>query len=289
LPTERIRRLASADNLEFVRSLMTGLLARGELQLPVLPEAAARVVALAGSAEADAAALARVIAGDQSLAAHVMRVATSAVNQPRHRIESLQQAISWLGMATISEIAFTVAVQAKLLNVPGQRARVRAMWRQSVATALWSRAVAEAVGARGDACYLGGLLHEIGKPACVQAIVELARRAATPLTDAEFDALVAEFEARVGVQLAGAWRLPEGVQVVVRGWREWAGAEERRDACAIVNLAHHLAEHLIAGSEALAAEALSADAVCAHLGLGRAELEALCAQSEHVRAVLEGY
>jgi HD-like signal output (HDOD) protein len=284
-----MRQLASADNLDFMRSLLTGLSARGELQLPVLPEVAARVVALAGSPEADAAALARVIARDQSLAAHVMRVATSAINQPRHRIESLQQAISWLGMAVISDIAFTVAVQGKLLNVPGQKARVRALWRQAVATALWSRVVADAVGSKGDACYLSGLLHEIGKPACVQAIVDLSRRAATPLTDTEFDALIAEFHVRVGAQLATEWRLPDSVQVVVRDWRCWDGAGERRDACAIVNLAHHLAEHMAANSVALAADALAADAVVAHLGLARAELESLCAQTEHVRALLEGY
>jgi len=289
LPTERFRQLASADNLDFVRDLLGGLITRGELQLPVLPEAAAKVVALAGSPDADASALARVIAGDQSLAAHVMRVATSALNQPRHRIESLQQAISWLGMSVISDIAFTVAVQGKLLNVPGQKARVRVMWKQAVATALWSRAVADAIGSKADASYLSGLLHEIGKPACVQAIAELSRRAATPLTDAEFDAMIAEFHVRVGSQLASAWRLPESVQIVVRDWRNWAAAEERRDACAIVHLAHHLAEHMTAGSAELAAEALAADAVTGHLGLARAELESLCAQSEHVKALLEGY
>jgi HD-like signal output (HDOD) protein len=289
LPTERMRQLASADNLDCVRSLLTGLIARGELKLPILPEVAARVVALAGSPDADASALARVIAGDQSLAAHVMRVATSAINQPRHRIESLQQAISWLGMAVISDIAFTVAVQGKLLNVPGQKARVRAMWKQAVATALWSRVVAEATGSKGDASYLSGLLHEIGKPACVQALVELSRRAATPLTDAEFDALIAEFHVRVGAQLAAEWRLPDSVQIVVRDWRCWDDANERRDTCAIVNLAHHLAEHMAVNSAALAAEALAADAVAAHLGFARAEIEALCAQSEHVRALAEGY
>jgi tRNA 2-thiouridine synthesizing protein E len=62
------------------------------------------------------------ISGDQALAAHVMRVAKSAIYQPRHPIESLQHAISWLGMAVVSDIAFTVAVPGKLLNVPEEYA-----------------------------------------------------------------------------------------------------------------------------------------------------------------------
>lgn len=289
MPTKRVQRLAGADNLEFVRGVFHALMTRGELHLPVLPEVAARVVAVAGNPDTESAGLARLIVGDQSLAAHVMRVATSAINQPRHRIESLQQAISWLGMAVISDIAFTVAVQGKLLNVPGQKARVRLMWRHAVATALWARVVADSLGSRADASYLSGLLHEIGKPACVQVIVELSGRTATPLSDEEFDALIAEFHVEVGAQLALSWHLPENVVAVVRDWANWSEAKEEREACAIVHLAHHLAGHMLAGSQMLAEDALAADPAAAHLGLGRAEIAKLCAQTEHVRALTDGY
>ena len=289
MSTERLHRLAGAENLEFVRSVFHALIKRGELQLPVLPEVAARVVSVAGSPDTDSSALARLIVSDQSLAAHVMRVATSAINQPRHRIESLQQAISWLGMAVISDIAFTVAVQGKLLNVPGEKARVRVMWRQAVATALWSRVIAEALGSKADASYLSGLLHEIGKPACVQSIVELSRRTATPLSETEFDALIAEFHVEVGAQLAASWRLPENVVAVVRDWRNWSESADAREACAVVYLAHHFADHMLANASALAAESLAVDPAVVHLGFGRGELEALCGQTEHVRALVEGY
>lgn len=286
---ERVRRLVAADNLEFIRGLFVGQMMRGELDLPVLPEVAARVVAVAGSPDADASDLARMITGDQALAAHVMRVATSAVYQPRHPIESLQHAISWLGLAEVSDIAFTVAVQGKLLNVPGQKARVQRMWKQAVATAQWARLVADTAGCQGEPSYLAGLLHEIGKPAALQAIAELSRRAAAPLADDEIEALVAEFHAAVGAKLAADWRLPDAVVSVVAGWREWAQAGERRDACAIVYLAHHLAEHMLANSGSLAADALAGDPVAAHFGWGLAEILGLCGHTEHIRAVVDGY
>ena len=286
---ERVRQLVAADNYEFIRGLFLGQMLRGELDLPVLPEVAARVVAVAGSPDADAPGLARTIAGDQALAAHVMRVATSAIYQPRQPIESLQHAISWLGLAEVSDIAFTVAVQGKLLNVPGQRARVQKMWKQAVGTAQWSRFVADAAGRQGDPSYLAGLLHEIGKPAALQAIAELSRRAATPLSDDEIDALVAEFHATVGSQLAASWKLPGAVRSVVAGWRSWAEAAEHRDACAVVYLAHHLAEHMLANSGSLAADALAADPVAAHFGWGPTEILGLCGHAEHVRAVVDGY
>jgi HD-like signal output (HDOD) protein len=288
LSIERVRQLVAADNFEFIRGLFVGQMMRGDLDLPVLPEVAARVVAVAGSPDSDAADLARMIAGDQALAAHVMRVATSAIYQPRHPIESLQHAISWLGMAEVSDVAFTVAVQGKLLNVPGQRARAQKMWKQAVGTAQWSRLVADTAGCQGEPSYLAGLLHEIGKPAALQALVELSRRAAAPLSEDEIDALVAEFYAGVGVQLAASWKLPATVISVIGDWQRWQTAE-RRDACAIVYLAHHLAEHMLANSGSLAADALLADPVAAHFGWGLPELLGLCGHTEHVRALVDGF
>jgi HD-like signal output (HDOD) protein len=280
---------AGAENIEFIRRVFTTQMARAELDLPVLPEVAARVVVIAGSADTDAAGLARLITGDQSLAAHVMRVATSAIYQPRHPIESLQHAISWLGMAEVTDIAFTVAVQGKLLNVPGQKARVQKMWKVAVGTGLWARLVADAAGCRGEPSYLCGLLHEIGKPASLQALGELTRRMATPLSETEIETLMAEFSVPVGKQLASSWKLPDAVLAVVEGWQDWESAGDRRDVCAIVYLAHHLAEHMMADSGSLAAEALAEDAVAAHFGWGLPEMLNLCAQSDHVRALVDGY
>lgn len=286
---ERVRQLVAADNYEFIRGLFRGQMTRGELDLPVLPEVAARVVAVAGSPDTDAAGLARMITGDQALAAHVMRVAKSAIHQPRQPIESLQHAISWLGMAEVADIAFTVAVQGKLLNVPGQRARAQKLWKQAVGTGQWSRLVADTAGCQGEPSYLAGLLHEIGKPASLQAIVELSRRAAAPLTEEEIDALIAEFHTEVGVKLAAAWKLPDAVVSVVGGWRSWETAPECKDACAVVYLAHHLAEHMLALSGSLAADALASDPVAAHFGWGLPEILGLCGHTEHVRALVAGY
>jgi len=289
LSIETVRKLITADNCQFIRGLFIGQMMRGELDLPVLPEVAARVVALAGSPDTDASDLARLITGDQALAAHVMRVATSAVYQPRHPIESLQHAISWLGMAEVSDIAFTVAVQGKLLNVRGQKARAQRMWKQAVGTAQWARLVADAAGCQGEPNYLAGLLHEVGKPAALQAIAELSRRAAAPLADEEIESLVAEFYTRVGAQLAETWKMPDPVVSVISGWQHWAQAGDRKDVCAIVYLAHHLSEHMLANSGPLAADALAADPVLAHFDWGQPQIAALCGHTEHVRAIVDGY
>jgi HD-like signal output (HDOD) protein len=290
LPVQVLRSVGpTASNYELVRGVFVSQVARGELELPVLPEVAARVLGVASAADANASALARLIGGDPSLAAHVMRVASSAAYQPRAPIESLQHAISWLGMSEVADVAFTVAVQGKLLNVPGQKARVQRLWKQSVATAVWSRLVAEASGRPTEAAYLHGLLHEIGKPVCLQTIAELARRAATPLIESEFDQLMSEFHLDVGVQLATAWKLPPGVAQVIRGWQDWQNAPDGRDGCAVAWLAHHLASGMLENYGTLVADALVADPVTEYLGLELADVLQLCAQADHVHAVVDHY
>ena len=93
----------------------------------------------------------------------------------------------------------------------------------------------------------------------------------------------------MGAQLVASWHLPDNVVAVIRNWRNWNEATQGRETCAIVHLAHHLAEYMAANSEVLAAEALAADPAAAQLGMSSTEILALCAQSEHVRALIEGY
>ena len=56
---------------------------KGRIDLPVLPQVAGRVMALAGDPSADAARLSALIHQDQALAAHVLRIANSPAYMPR--------------------------------------------------------------------------------------------------------------------------------------------------------------------------------------------------------------
>src|SRR5688572_7702587 len=75
-----------------------------DLELPVLPEATARVMALCEDEKTNARAIEGVLERDPSLAAHVLKVANSSAYAPKEPIVSLQQAVSRLGMAAIRNI-----------------------------------------------------------------------------------------------------------------------------------------------------------------------------------------
>ena len=93
----------------------------GSWRVPLLPQVASQVVALAASPVADASRLSALIHRDPSLAGQVLRIANSAAYAPRMPIVSLQQAVARLGLTVINEIAFAASVQSGIFKVPGLR------------------------------------------------------------------------------------------------------------------------------------------------------------------------
>ena len=71
-----------------------------------------------------------------------VRVVRSAAQRPVSSIGSLPHAVAWLGFDEVANIAFTLALQGKLLDVKGQQHTARRLWRHSLASALWSRQLA---------------------------------------------------------------------------------------------------------------------------------------------------
>ena len=86
--------------------------------------------------------LSDIIASDPTLTMYVLRIAASAANRAVTPITSLPHAVAWLGFDEVANIAFTLALQGRMLDVPGQQRKARRLWRHSLASALWSRQVA---------------------------------------------------------------------------------------------------------------------------------------------------
>jgi hypothetical protein len=64
---------------------------------------------------------------------YVLRVAASAAKRPASPIVSLRHAVAWLGFDEVANIAFTLALQGKMLDVRGQQHKARRLWRHSSA------------------------------------------------------------------------------------------------------------------------------------------------------------
>ncbi len=102
MPVDSVKKVDVAT----VAELLDREISQGEIELPLLPAVATKVLSSSVDERADATLLADLIRQDQGLATHVLRV----VNSPGLR-GTIQQAITRLGMERIREIAVSASVK----------------------------------------------------------------------------------------------------------------------------------------------------------------------------------
>jgi HD-like signal output (HDOD) protein len=264
-------------------------LACNRLVVPLLPDVALRVVGTGTSKSANAHILAEIISKDAPLTMYVLRIAASAANRPAQRILSLQHALAWLGIDEVANIAFTLALQGKMLDVKGQQRKARRLWRHSLASALWARQLARMRSRDTGVCYLCGLLHNIGKAVTLSAVHEVAQRERISLSADEYDRLVETFHHDVGVQVVNSWCLPEPVPSVIARWQDYGSAGAVQWESNVVHLAHLLADITLHETNSCTRRELIDTQPYRDLGLERADSERLFDTAGAIDAELDRY
>lgn len=224
-----------------LRDALRGRL-QGEVSVPLLPNTAARVLAACQDEQCDLAELTDLITHDQSLAAHVLRVANSAGFAPRIPILSLHQAIGRVGLSTVADIVLAVALKERVFQVPGYRDRIQQLWLHSVATALYAREVAQLLRKDLESTFMCGLLHDVGMPLVMQLVCDLEREKVIPtVTSAVMEAAMHEFHRELGARIAEAWKLGPWISLVIRHHHDPAAAKYHPHEIPVVSLADALA------------------------------------------------
>ncbi len=168
--------LGSVEPLEKLRDALVERINTQALDLPLLPQAASQVMSFMSDPNADATRLSSLIHQDQALAGHVLRIANSPAYMPRSPIVSLQQAVAWLGMHVLGEIAFTASRQKGVFRVQGYEDEIKRMWRHALITGLYAKEIARQRRHNVEGAFLCGLLHAIGKPVVVHALTDLQKK-----------------------------------------------------------------------------------------------------------------
>jgi putative nucleotidyltransferase with HDIG domain len=277
------------DGFTQVLAGVRNYLACDELAIPMLPDVAVRVVAGGANKSASAHTLAEIISRDASLSMYVLRIAASAAKRPAHRIVSLPHALAWLGLDEVRNIAFTLALQGKMLDVKGQQRKARRLWRHSLASALWARQLAHMLSRDTGVCYLCGLLHNIGKAVTLGAVHEVALRERIRLSADEYDRLVEMFHHDIGVQVVNAWSLPEPVPTVIERWQDYLSAGSVQWESNVVYLAHLFADFTLHEPTMLKRDELIESPAYRDLGLERCDSQRLFDSAAPIDAELDRY
>lgn len=262
---------------------------REDVELPLLPEAPRRILAMCEDQGTDARAIEGVLERDPSLASHVLRIANSAAYATREPVVSLQQAVSRLGLETMRNIALAVSIESKLFRAPGYRSRVRRIWIQSSVAAAYAREIARLLRRNAEAAFLCSLLHDIGRPVVLQATIDaLAHRTRDPLPYSLLETAMNEFHAPVGARLLEEWRLADWAVAAVAHQDEPEKAGPHRDLAGMVMLSDRLAAWAL--DQGQAPDGFPKDLpVLGALELRREDVETLLAQRGTVLEFAEAF
>ena len=230
---------------EQVEQALVERIDKDRIDLPVLPQIAGRVMALANDPSADATRLSTLIHQDQALAAHILRIANSPAYMPRTPIASLQHAVAMLGVNQLSEIAVTVSLKSGAVKIPGYEADIRHLWRHALASGAYAKEIARMRRYNVESAYLCGLLHAVGKPVVLKAVATIAADMHISLEPGALHSFLDGYHARVGSLIAAEWALPPQVAEAIAYYSIYEHAPAHKQEAMMTCLADRLATYLL--------------------------------------------
>lgn len=188
-------------------------IASNRIQLPTLPEVALRVRDAVEQDNTTAATVAGLIASDAALSARLLQVANSPLYRGRQKIDSIQQAVTRLGLKLVRSLVVSLAM--KQIFQPTSDAldtQFRRIWDDSLQVAAISRVLANNVSTlENEQALLGGLIHTIGALPVLTKIDEY--RGFEAQAD-EVDRLIDELTPEIGAYILQHWRFAEHLAVI---------------------------------------------------------------------------
>jgi HD-like signal output (HDOD) protein len=248
-----------------------------------LPRVCAQLAQLTAQQAIDATQLARLIQSDAALAGEVMRVANSPALRPRAAVVSLQQAVSWLGVAEVRNIAMAVMLRGEVFTAPGHEPESEELWREAWLAGLWAKEIARERRKHVESAFLAALMHRTGAALALKILSRFETERRTLMDARSFADLVVEFEPSFGRLLMNNWGMPTDVQNGASDWRRYRESSHS-DLASTVNAAHLLATHTL-HPQLFTEELVIESPVFEQLGVFPDGRRAMVGKRDHVRSL----
>ncbi|MGA2583150.1 MAG: HDOD domain-containing protein [Tepidisphaeraceae bacterium] len=258
----QIRRPGSTDSTNSLDNLLPDV-REGLHLLPPLPTVVLELMKEIQSETSSASSVANIAANDPSLAASLLRTVNSAAFGLPNKINSVSQAVSYLGFGSVRSLVVQMRLERMLPQRNAQAAaEAEDLWAHALAVSYIASALAERMPDvdRGFIATLG-LLHDIGRMAMLSQFPDRAAklRAAKIVEDETCLQREARIfgadHAAIGAMLGNRWQLPADLTLAIR----WHHCPELayhstdplplRKALCLVQIADQLAKYCFAYAE----------------------------------------
>jgi putative nucleotidyltransferase with HDIG domain len=187
--------------------------------LPTLPAIAMEVNKMLQDYNTSIIKLSSVIENDQSISAKILKLVNSAFFGLRSKVGNIPHAVTILGFNTVRNAVISISVIKGLSNINDMADfNMSEFWRHSVSVAVASKHIADTTRLHNaDDCFLGGLLHDIGKLVLVNnfmpifsEIWKIKKEENVSFYEAE-KKIGSMNHAQIGGYLALKWKLPNAL------------------------------------------------------------------------------
>src|SRR5487761_2214938 len=224
------------------------------INIPPCPEVVLEVLKVIVQPDVDYSKLVKLICGDVSLAASMLKTANSSFFALRNKVSTVQQAVSVLGLINITQIVRGAGLK-KAIGGSGEMHMER-FWDRSNFKAIVSSQIASRLdGISRDEAYTYGLFHDCGIPILMQKFPDYKEKLAASNRSVD-KVIVIENQhystnhATVGSLLARNWGLPDYIGHAIRLHHDqtiFSHASEiaTPTVCTLVSI-QILSEHIVA-------------------------------------------
>jgi len=239
------------------------------VKLPVMPEVAQALIRTLGDEDISISVVRNIIAKDPALTAKLLRLANSAQFGLSRKVDSLDNAISMVGMSQIRTLALSASMHVAFPVAPGLDRTE--FWRGSMACAGYAQWLAGGAGMNRQEAWLTGMMSRLGEliigqkdPASLAEIEKLPR---LPGSRWQREQMLFGFnEVQITAVMARRWNFPDAIVIGLETAADPMVSEPFRPLSGVIHLATLLADTPDPGPAALGQ---LPDAVVSALGLNR--------------------
>lgn len=221
---------------EQIRVEIANQLSADSLELPTLSELALRIRDVADDENVTAARLAAVISTDAGLTARIIRAANSPLYRGVQQIDSLDLALSRIGLRPASNLALGMAME-QLFQATSEfiDRKLRLTWKHASDIGAMCGLLAKGyTRLRPDLGYLAGLTHSIG----VLPVLTWAEVNAGALRDGfTLETVLREIHGPIGSRILRKWSFAEELAMVPETYLDFGRGQHTTDYVDLVQVA----------------------------------------------------
>lgn len=192
------------------------------IKLPSPPAIALRILEAVKKDDASFGELAQIILVDPALTAKILKVANSSFYSMPNKINTIEKALSVLGMNVTKNIALSFVIAKEMMGPEHEGFHFTYFWKRAVTSAVGAELLASLLHYRNDDLFVSALLQDIGvlvlhlcRPDQYRQVLDEKRVAEAPILGSEQKIFGFDHQ-EIGAELLAGWGLPESISEMIR-------------------------------------------------------------------------